>query len=145
MQPLYGTDEIAKDLLTNAQIWAVVGLGQDESRAAFGIAKMLQERGKTIIPIHPRGLEVLGQTGYKTLAEAKAAGIKIDVVDCFVASSRVGEIIEQAIDLEIPAVWLQLDVIDEAKAAKAIEHGLKVVMNRCPGIEWLRLMGGREL
>lgn len=145
MQPLYGTDEIARDLLTNAQVWAIVGLGQDETRAAFGVARMLQKHGKRIIPIHPRGLAVLGERGFTSLAEAQAAVGKIDVVDCFVASARVGEIISQAIELKLPALWLQLDVIDEVKAQTAIDHGLQVVMNRCPAIEWPKLMGDRAL
>jgi predicted CoA-binding protein len=109
------------------------------------VARFLQNKGKQIVPVHPRGLEVLGQPGFKTLAEAKAAVGKIDVVDFFVASSRVGEIMQQAIDLELPALWLQLDVVDEDKAQAAIEAGIAVIMNRCPAIEWPRLMAGREL
>ncbi|MEY3408215.1 MAG: hypothetical protein RL038_1276 [Actinomycetota bacterium] len=145
MQELYGNDEIAIDLMLNAQVWAVVGLGNDTSRAAYGVARFLQSKGKKIVPIHPRGESVLGETGFTSLAEAKAAVGQIDVVDCFVASKRVGEIVQQAIDLKLPAVWLQLEVVDEVKAALAIEHGLKVIMNRCPAIEWPRLMVGREL
>jgi uncharacterized protein len=144
-QNLYGTDEIAQDLMKNAQVWVVVGLGQDQTRAAYGVAGFLQNKGKQIVPVHPRGLEVLGQPGFKTLAEAKAAVGKIDVVDFFVASSRVGEIMQQAIDLDLPALWLQLDVVDEDKAQAAIDAGIKVIMNRCPAIEWPRLMVGREL
>jgi uncharacterized protein len=145
MQSLYGSDEIARDLLMNAQVWAVVGLGQDESRAAFSVARFLQRQGKQIVPVHPRGLEVLGEPGFKTLAEAKAAIGKIDVVDFFVASSRVGEIMQQAIDLHLPAFWLQLEVVDEVKAQAAIDAGIQVVMNRCPAIEWPRLMVDRAL
>ncbi len=141
-QPLYGTDEIATALLSDAQVWAVVGLGNDQTRAAYSVAKFLQKQGKKIVPIHPRGEEVLGEPGFKSLAEAQAAVGKIDVVDCFVASKRVGEIIDLAIALELPAIWLQLEVVDEAKAALAIEHGLQVIMNRCPAIEWPRLMVG---
>lgn len=145
MQPLYGNDVIAQDLMANAKVWAVVGLGTDESRPAYGVARFLQHQGKTIIPIHPRGLPVLGAAGFTSLAEAQAAVGPIDVVDCFVASSRVGEVMQQAIDLGLPALWLQLDVIDESKAQVAIENGMKVVMNRCPAIEWPRLMGDPTL
>lgn len=145
MQPLYGNDEIATNLLKTAEVWAIVGLGNDQTRAAYGVAKFLQARGKIIVPIHPRGEAVLGEPGFTSLADAQAAVGRIDVVDCFVASKRVGEIVQQAIDLKLPAVWLQLEVIDEAKAALAIEHGLLVVMNRCPAIEWPRLMAGPEL
>ena len=52
---------------------------------------------------------------------------------------------QQAIDLELPALWLQLDVVDEAKAQAAIDAGIAVIMNRCPAIEWPRLTAGREL
>lgn len=144
-QPLYGNDEIARGLLAEAEVWAVVGLGQDESRPAFGVARFLQSVGKRIVPVHPRALEVLGEPGYPDLASAQAAVGRIDVVDCFVASRRVGEVMRQAAELGLPAVWLQLEVVDEEAAAELIAQGVKVVMNRCPAIDWPRLMGGRAL
>jgi predicted CoA-binding protein len=122
-------------LLKHAKLWAIVGLGTDESRPAYSVARFLQSHGKEIIAVHPRAIGVLNAPSYATLAEA-ASHHTIDVVDCFVNASRVGEIIDQAISLKLPAVWMQLEVIDEAAATRAESAGLRVIMNRCPAIEW---------
>lgn len=136
---LYGTDELVEKLLNETSNWAVVGLGADESKPAYGVAKILQQRGKKIIPIHPRAEVVHGEIGYRTLTDAIADGHKIDVVDCFVAAKRVGQIVDEAIALKLPAVWMQLEIVDEDAAQRAIEAGIDVIMNRCPAIEWRRL------
>jgi hypothetical protein len=115
------------------KVWAIVGLGNNPDRAAFGVAKLLQDKGHQIIPVYPRAEEVHGQMGYKTLSEIP---IKVDVVDCFVNSSLVGKVVDEAIAIGAKAVWLQLDVIDEAAVARAQAAGLITVMNRCPAIEY---------
>jgi predicted CoA-binding protein len=115
--------------------WAVVGLGNNPDRPAFGVAKLLQEKGHTIIPVYPRAEIVHGQVGYKSLHEVP---IPIEVVDCFVNSSRVGEVVDEAIAIGAKAVWLQLDVIDDDAIARAKEAGLLTVMNRCPAIEYAK-------
>lgn len=141
---LYGTDDTVVSLLENARVWAVVGLGTDPEKPVYRVAQFLQKIGKTIVPIHPRGIDVLGVHTYTSLADA-VIDHEIDVVDCFVASTRVRGIIDEAIALNLPAVWMQLEIVDENAATRAIEHGLQVVMDRCPAIEWPRLMVGREL
>lgn len=138
---IYGDDARCLQLLTAAQVWAVVGLGTDRTRAAYGVAEFLQSQGKRIVPVHPRAETVLGEPGFRTLTDAVAAVGRIDVVDCFVASKRVGDIVREAIELKLPAVWMQLEVIDELAARQARDHGLEVVMNRCPAIEWRRQIG----
>ena len=125
-------------LLQQTKTWAVVGLGTDPDRPAYRVAQFLQKHGKKIVPVHPRAETVLGETGFPSLSAAVAAGIEIDVVDCFVASKRVGEIVREAATLKLPAVWLQLEVIDEPAVTHAREQGLRVVMDRCPAIEWPR-------
>ncbi|MFZ4108717.1 MAG: CoA-binding protein [Candidatus Planktophila sp.] len=115
------------------KVWAIVGLGNNPDRAAFGVAKLLQDKGHQIIPVYPRAEEVHGQMGYKTLSEIQ---IKVDVVDCFVNSNLVGKVVDEAIAIGAKAVWLQLDVIDEAAVARAQAAGLLTVMNRCPAIEY---------
>lgn len=138
---LYGDDSLCRKLLTEAQVWAVVGLGTDQSRPAYGVAEFLQQQGKRIVPVHPRAEQTLGEPSYRTLTEALAAVGRIDVVDCFVASKRVGDIVREAIELDLPAVWMQLEVVDELAARQAVDHGMDVVMNRCPAIEWRRQLG----
>jgi predicted CoA-binding protein len=136
---LYGTDELAEQILNSANTWAVVGLGQDETKPAYGVAKILQKHGKKIIPIHPRAEVVHGENGYTSLTAAIADGHEIDVVDCFVAAKRVGQIADEAIALKLPAIWMQLEIVDEDAARRAIDSGMQVVMNKCPAIEWRRL------
>jgi len=116
--------------------WAVVGLGNNPERAAFGVAKLLQEKGHRIIPVYPRAEIVHGEVGYKTLSEVPDA---IDVVDCFVNSERVGEVVDEAIAIGAKAIWLQLDVIDEAAIARAQAAGLIAIMDRCPAIEYAKV------
>ena len=121
------------DAVLALKIWAIVGLGNNPERAAYGVAKVLQNKGHRIIPVYPRAETVHGEVGYKSLSDIPE---KIDVVDCFVNSERVGEIVDQAIAIGAKAVWLQLDVIDEAAVARAKAAGLIAIMNRCPAIEY---------
>ena len=132
----YGDPELMARLLTQAPVWAVVGLSMNSRRAAYGVAEVLQRKGRTIMPIHPKAEQVHGATGYPRLADVP---VPIDVVDCFVNSSRVGAVVDDAIAVGAKAVWLQLDVIDHAAAARAVAAGLDVVMDRCPAIEGPRL------
>jgi predicted CoA-binding protein len=137
---LYGDDERTARLLRDTQVWAVVGLSASPIRPAYGVARMLQSRGKRIVPIHPTAATVHGEQGYATLADAVFALGRIDVVDLFVNSTRVGPVVDEAVAVGAGAVWMQLDVVDEAAARRAREAGLDVVMDRCPAIEWPRLV-----
>ena len=131
----YADPAVIDRLLHQTEVWAIVGLSDNSARAAFRVAKTLQEHGKRIIPVHPKAATVHGELGRATLA---AVTIPVDVVDCFVNSSLVGDVVDQAIAIGAQAVWLQLGVIDEAAAARARAAGLAVVMNRCPAIELAR-------
>ena len=113
--------------------WAVVGLGNNPGRAAFGVAKLLQDKGHRISPVYPRAETVHGEVGYKTLSEIPGS---VDVVDCFVNSTLVGKVVDEAIAIGAKAVWLQLDVIDNDAIARAQAAGLVTVMDRCPAIEY---------
>jgi predicted CoA-binding protein len=113
--------------------WAVVGLGNNPERTAFGVSKLLQEHGHKIIPVHPKAEVVHGEIGYKNLAQIPGP---VDVVDCFVNSSLVGTVVDEAIAIGAKAVWLQLDVIDSDAIARAQAAGLLTVMDRCPAIEY---------
>ena len=124
------------DAVLSLHTWAVVGLGNNPERAAFGVAKLLQEKGHRIIPVYPRAETVHGEVGYKTLSEVPHT---IDVVDCFVNSERVGEVVDEAIAIGARAIWLQLDVIDEVAIARAEAAGLIAIMDRCPAIEYAKV------
>jgi len=115
------------------QTWAVVGLSGNTGRAAYGVAKFLQDKGKQIIPVHPSAVMVHGEPGYGSVRDIPGP---IDVVDCFVRSELVGPVVDDAIAIGAKAVWLQLGVVDPTAAARAEAAGLLVVMNRCPKIEW---------
>ncbi len=126
-------DNSTIDQVLKLKTWAIVGLGNNPERAAFGVAKLLQGKGHKIVPVYPRAEEVHGEIGYKTLSEIP---FPVDVVDCFVNSNLVGKVIDEAIAIGAKAVWLQLDVIDEAAVARAEAAGLLAIMDRCPAIEY---------
>ena len=119
--------------LLRMDTWAVVGLSENPHRAAYDIASFLQGRGKRIVPVHPSGATVHGEEGYRTLSEIP---FPVDVVDCFVRSSLVGPVVDEAIEIGAKAVWMQLGVVDEEAAERARAAGLEVVMDVCPKIEW---------
>lgn len=136
---LYGDDDIVRRLLADAQVWFIVGLSNNRARAAHGVAELLLRKGKTIVPVHPKAESVFGQPGFRTVEEAAAAVGRPDVVDCFVRSDLVGPVVDSAVSVGAGAVWLQLRVIDEAAAQRALDAGLDVVMDRCPAADWGRL------
>lgn len=121
------------DQVLALKTWAVVGLSNNEFRAAYSVAELLKEKGHRIVPVHPKAEEVHGEKGYASLKEIP---FPIDVVDLFVNSTLAGAVVDEAIEIGAKAVWLQLDVIDEAAVARAKKAGLLAVMNRCPAIEY---------
>lgn len=128
-------------MLDDLQTWAVVGLSGDTGRTAYSIARLLQQRGKRIVPIHPRfaddpdapDIEVLGERGYPTLADVP---FPVDVVDVFRRSDAAGQFVDEAIAIGARGVWLQLGVIDESAFDRAQAAGIPMVMDTCPAIEW---------
>ncbi len=121
------------DELLGLKTWAVVGLSNNSERAAYKVAKVLIEKGHTVIPVHPKAETVHGQKGYTKLSEIN---VPIDVVDIFVNSELAGSVVDEAIAVGAKGVWLQLDVIDEVAISRAKSAGLLAVMNRCPAIEY---------
>jgi uncharacterized protein len=121
------------DELLGLKTWAVVGLSNNSERAAYKVAKVLIEKGHTVIPVHPKAETVHGQKGYTKLSEIN---VPIDVVDIFVNSELAGSVVDEAIAVGAKGVWLQLDVIDEVAVSRAKSAGLLAVMNRCPAIEY---------
>jgi predicted CoA-binding protein len=130
--------EAIRILLEECETWAVVGCSPDPRRDSHRIAALLRRRGKRVLPINPNADEILGERAYASLRDLPA-GTRVDVVDIFRRSDRAGVHVEEAIAIGARAVWMQLGVVDHAAAARAIEAGLLVVMDRCPAIEWPRL------
>ena len=138
------TDDEIREILTTVKTVAVAGASDKTSRPVYGVSEFLQQKGMRTIPVNPRlaGKEVLGENAYARLQDIPEP---VDMVDCFINSARVGPIVNDAIEIGAKVVWLQLDVIDEAAAARATKAGLTVIMNRCPAIEWRRLgLGGTD-
>ncbi|KRF29413.1 CoA-binding protein [Nocardioides sp. Soil805] len=120
-------------MLDDLETWAVVGLSGDTGRTAYSIARLLQERGKRIVPVHPDAPTVLGEQGYATLADIP---FPVDVVDVFRRSEAAGEFADQAVAIGARGVWFQLGVVDEAAFDRTTAAGVAMVMDTCPAIEW---------
>jgi predicted CoA-binding protein len=132
--------EEMRAILQGPGTWFVVGLRDNPARDAYEIAELLQAHGKRIIPIHPRAETVHGEKGYATIADAAAALGPPDVVDVFVRSELAGPIADQSIAAGAGAVWFQFGVIDHDAAQRVTDAGLTMVMDRCPRIEFPRLV-----
>ncbi|TDB90124.1 CoA-binding protein [Actinomadura sp. KC216] len=131
----FADQDVIRRLLNESKTWAFVGLGDNPEREVYTQARLLQERGKRIIPVHPAAQEVHGERGYASLAEIPDAS-EVDVVGVYRRTEHAGQAVDEAIAAGAKAVWLPLQVIDEAAARRARDAGLDVVMNRCPAVEW---------
>ena len=133
-------DAYIAGILHEVRTVAIVGASANEVRPSFFVTKYLIDKGYAVFPINPghAGKEILGCMTYARLAEVPEA---IDMVDVFRASEAVPAIVEEALALDPSpkAIWMQLTVRHDAAAAKAEAAGIKVVMNRCPKIEYARL------
>ncbi len=121
------SDEIG-ELLKRARTIAVVGLSDSPLRPSFGVSAYMQEQGYRIIPVNP---SINGALGEKAVASLSDIREKIDIVDIFRKSEAVPPIVEEAIKLGVPAIWMQEDVMHEPSAEKARKAGIFVVMDRC--------------
>jgi uncharacterized protein len=116
------------ELLSHVKTIAVVGLSDSPLRPSHGVSAYMQSQGYRIVPVNPNISEALGERAYPSILDVPD---KIDLVDVFRRPIHVDEIIEQAIQLKIPAVWLQEEVINEQAAEKARQAGMFVVIDRC--------------
>jgi len=130
-------DEDISQLLQETRTIALVGASDNPGRASFGVMRFLQGQGFRVIPVNPRitGEHVHGEYVWRELAQI---GEPIDLVDIFRNSADAAAAVDDAIAVGAKAVWMQLGVINEEAAAKAEAAGLKVVMDRCPKIEFAR-------
>ena len=135
--PLTSDRDIAQ-VLRSVKTIALLGASHKPERPSHEVMGFLLKRGYTVIPVNPAhaGTELQGQTVYESL---EAIPYSVDMVDVFRNASFLPAIVEEIINAGINTMWTQLNVIDEAAAAHAESHGINVIMNRCPAIEWPRL------
>ena len=135
-------DAYVRDILKSVKTIALVGASHKPERPSWIVLKYLSERGYELFPINPglAGREILGLKVYASLIEVPA---ELDMVEIFRNSKAALPITEEALALKPPpkVIWMQLSVRNDEAAAKAESAGVKVVMNRCPKIEYGRLSG----
>jgi hypothetical protein len=125
--PVSKADPIG-ELLKSARNIAVVGLSDNPLRPSHGVAAYMQSQGYRILPVNPTIADALGEPSYGSLLDVKE---KIDVVNIFRRPEFVPEVVDQAIQLKVPAIWMQEGVIHEQAAEKARRAGIFVVMDHC--------------
>lgn len=127
--------------LSSEPIIAIVGMSNRPDRPSYGVARYMQEHGYRIIPVNPMyvGTHILGQLCYKDLYAAAGAltmdNLKIDIVDCFRKANDIPPVVGEAIMIGASTIWMQLGIVNQDAADKAIKAGLTVVMDRCIKIE----------
>ena len=119
-------------LLKSAKTIAVVGLSCDPLRPSHGVSAYMQSQGYRIIPVNPQINSCLGEKAYASLLDVPE---NIDIVNIFRRPEFVEEIVDQAMRLKVPAIWMQEDVVHEKAAEKARRNGIFVIMDRCILIE----------
>jgi predicted CoA-binding protein len=133
-------DNYIRGILNTVKTIAMVGISPKENRPSYFAFKYLLERGYRMIPVNPgqEGKEILGQKVYAKLSDIPEP---VDMVDIFRASQHALPVVEEALKLspKPQVIWMQLGVRNDEAAAKAEAAGMKVVMNRCPKIEYGRL------
>lgn len=134
------SDAYLRDILRGVRTIAMVGASERPNRPSHYVMEFLQSKGYRVIPINPRAgvPAILGEEVYPSLADVPVA---IDMVDIFRRSEETPAVVDAAIAKSAKVVWMQLGVRNDAAAMKAEQAGLKVVMNRCPKIEYPRLFG----
>lgn len=129
-------------ILDTVRTIAIVGASANDVRPSYFVTKYMIDKGFEVYPVNPgqAGKEILGRPVHGRLADIPAA---IDMVDIFRPAAAVPGIMDEALALRPPpkVVWMQLGIRDDASAARAEAAGVKVVMNRCPKIEYGRLSG----
>lgn len=133
-------DDYIRGILREVKTIAMVGASTNWNRPSYFAMKYLQQKGFRVIPVNPgaAGKDILGEEVYAQLSDIP---VKIDMVDVFRRPEECVKIAEQAIAIGAKVLWLQLEIRNDEAAALAEEAGLKVVMNRCPKIEYARLQG----
>jgi len=131
-----GADE-RRELLQKVKTIAVVGLSPKADRPSYGVAKAMQRFGYRIIPVRPALDQVLGETAYPSLKDVPE---KIDLVDVFRAAEHLDGVVDECLALNLPAIWIQEGIVNEAAAERAKAAGMTVVMDRCIYKDYVALL-----
>jgi predicted CoA-binding protein len=116
------------ELLKTAKTIAVVGLTDSPLRPSYGVSHYMLSQGYRIIPVNPNITDWMGEKAYPSLLDVPE---KIDIVNVFRRSDAVPDVVEQAIQIKAPAIWMQEGVVHEAAAEKARQASIFVVMDSC--------------
>ena len=130
------SSEALRALLRETETIAVVGLSPKPDRPSYAVAKAMQGFGYRIIPVRPATAEVLGEKAYAQLSDVPD---KIDLVNVFRAAEHLDMIVDECIALNIPAIWVQEGIVNEAAAQRARDAGMAVVMDRCTYKDYVAL------
>ena len=144
MEPIPYPDQQIRRILETVHTIAMVGASSNWNRPSYFVMKYLQGKGYRVIPVNPgiAGQELLGEKVYASLRDIPAdLAEEIDMVDVFRPASEAPKIVDEAIAIGAPVVWMQLGVRNDEAAAKAEAAGIEIIMNRCPKIEFGRLGG----
>jgi hypothetical protein len=120
--------EALRELLSSARTIALVGASSNPERPAYGVMKFLLRRGLRVIPVSPNESEVHGQRAYPSLQDIPEA---VDIVDVFRRAEAAPVLADDAVAIGARAFWLQLGIVSDAAARRAVAGGLVVVMDRC--------------
>ena len=134
--------EAIADLLKRTKTIAVLGLSPKPGRDSHHVAEELQRFGYRIVPVRPAVDSILGEKAYSSLsAIPKSLLNEIDLVDVFRAPEHVPAIVGECLELGLKVLWLQLGIVHEAAAERAVKGGMTVVMDRCTYVDYRRLVG----
>ena len=129
-------DDSVRDTLRKSHRIAVVGLSPNPARPSFGVSKIMRTFGYQIVPVRPAVTEVLGEKAYPDLKEIPG---NIDLVNVFRNARELDPIVDACIERQVPALWIQEGIINEAAAQRARDAGIWVIMDRCIYKDYLRL------
>lgn len=141
------SDSYLKAILDEVKTVALVGISTNPVRPSFYVGRYLNLKGYRVLPVNPvyKGEHLFGEKIRPSLKKLRKSGDEVHMVDIFRRSEEAGAVVDDALehllDRGLKAIWMQIGVIDEAAAKRAEDCGVRVVMNRCPKIEYQRLCG----
>lgn len=135
---VYQNGKAIQELLRTAKTIAIVGLSTEKTKASNMVGSYLKDRGFTIVPVHPKAEEILGEKAYPSL---EAIPFPVEIVDIFRPANEIPAIVESAIKIGAKAVWMQLRIINFEAAERAAKAGLVAVVDKCIKMEHGRYGG----